>query len=298
MTTIADDPEWMVRALEASGQYRVLRRLDVARCLAPNDGTPTRCGMFLDIESTGLNPLASEPIEFAMIPFDYTADGRVFAVHQPLHQFNEPQIPIPSEITAITGLTDDDVAGHKFDISAIEKFTEQAVLILAHNAAFDRPFAERISPIFAARPWACTMSDVPWRGEGVQGRRLSDLLARFFYFFDAHRAVDDCQAGIALTTMVLPKSGQRVLEKLLEVARKPTWRIFADGAPFETKDILKSRGYRWNTDTTIGPRAWRIDVDSDRLEEELVFLKQEILKRGVMPPLQEITAYQRYSMRA
>jgi DNA polymerase-3 subunit epsilon len=293
-----DDTESMVRALEETGEYRVLRRLDLARCLELNDGTPVRRGIFLDIESTGLDPSSSEPIEFAMVPFDYTGDGRVFAVHPALHQFNEPSEPIPSEITAITGLTDERVAGHKLDRATIDAFADQAAVILAHNAAFDRPFAERISPIFAAKPWACTMCDVPWKDEGIEGRRLSDLLSRFSYFFDAHRAVDDCQAGIALTTMVLPKSRQRVLGKLLEVARQPTWRIFADSAPFETKDILKHRRYRWNTDPAVGPRAWYIDVDPDRVEAEIAFLRVEILRSNATPSMYEITAFQRYSTRS
>ncbi len=293
-----DDPDSMVRALEETGQYRVLRRLDLARRLELNDGTPVRRGIFLDIESTGLDPSSSEPIELAMVPFDYTNDGRVFAVHTALHQFNEPSEPIPSEITAITGLTDEQVMGHKLDAATIDAFAGQAAVILAHNAAFDRPFAERISPLFAAKPWACTMCDVPWRDEGIEGRRLSDLLSCFSYFFDAHRAVDDCRAGIALTTMVLPKSGKRVLEKLLQVARQPTWRIFAEGAPFETKDALKHRGYRWNTNPGVGPRAWRIDVDPDRVEAEVAFLRTEILRSNATPPIYEITAFQRYSNRS
>jgi DNA polymerase-3 subunit epsilon len=272
-----DDPETVVRELEASGKYRVLRRLDLSRQLVEDTGAPTRCGIFLDIESTGLNPALNEPIEFAMVPFEYTSDGEVVAVREPLHQFNEPMEAIPSEITAITGLTDAHVAGHKLDVPAIEVFTAQAAIIIAHNAAFDRPFAERISSVFAAKPWACTMCDVPWREEGVEGRRLSDLLSRFSYFFDAHRAVDDCNAGIALTTMVLPRSGRTVLDRLLQVARQPTWRIFAEGAPFETKDVLKKRGYRWNTDAGVGPRAWRIDVDETKIDTEIAFLKKEIL---------------------
>jgi DNA polymerase-3 subunit epsilon len=293
-----DDLDSMVRALEETGQYRVLRRLDLARRLELNDGTPVRRGIFLDIESTGLDPSSSEPIELAMVPFDYTNDGRVFAVHTALHQFNEPSEPIPPEITAITGLTDEQVIGHKLDTATIDAFASQAAVILAHNAAFDRPFAERISPLFAAKPWACTMCDVPWRDEGIEGRRLSDLLSCFSYFFDPHRAVDDCQAGIALTTMVLPKSGKRVLEKLLHVARQPTWRIFAEGAPFETKDVLKHRGYRWNTNPSVGPRAWRIDVDPDHVEAEVAFLKTEILRSNATPPIYEITAFQRYSNRS
>jgi DNA polymerase-3 subunit epsilon len=292
-----DDPESVVRELEASGKYRVLRRLDLPRQLAENLGTPTKCGIFLDIESTGLNPVLNEPIEFAMVPFEYTPDGRVVAVREPLHQFNEPTEAIPSEITAITGLTDAHVAGHKLDVSAIEMFAAQAAIIIAHNAAFDRPFAERISPVFAAKPWACTMCDVPWKEEGIEGRRLSDLLSRFSYFFDAHRAVDDCNAGIALTTMTLPVSGRTVLDRLLEVARQPTWRIFAEGAPFETKEVLKQRGYRWNTDAAVGPRAWRIDVDEGRVETEITFLKTEILRSRSIPSVSEITAFQRYSAR-
>lgn len=293
-----DDPESMARALEGTGKYRVLRRLDLMRQLETNDGTAVRRGIFLDIESTGLDVSNSEPIEFAMVPFDYTADGRIFTVHAAFHQLNEPSEPIPPEITAITGLTDEQVAGHKLDRSTIDAFADQAAVILAHNAAFDRPFAERISPIFAAKPWGCTMCDVPWTEEGVEGRRLSDLLSRFSYFFDAHRAVDDCQAGISLATMRLPKSGRRVLERLLEVARQPTWRIFADGAPFEAKDALKSRRYRWNTDPGIGPRAWYIDVGPDRIEPEIAFLKGGILRSNVKPPIYEITAFQRYSSRS
>lgn len=293
-----DDHDSMVRALEETGQYRVLRRLDLARRLQPNDGAPVRRGIFLDIETNGLDPLNSEPIELAMVPFDYTTDGRVFAVHTALQQFNEPSGPIPSEITALTGLTDEQVMGHKLDTVAIDAFADQAAIILAHNAAFDRPFAERISPVFAAKPWACTMCDVPWRSEGIEGRRLSDLLSFFSYFFDAHRALDDCRAGIALTTMVLPKSGAVVLDKLLQVARQPTWRIFAEGAPFESKDVLKHRGYRWNTDPCVGPRAWRIDVDPDRVEAEVGFLKNEILRSKATPPIYEITAFQRHSNRS
>jgi DNA polymerase-3 subunit epsilon len=293
-----EDPESMVRALEETGLYRVLRRLDLAQQLESSDGIPVHQGVFLDIESTGLDPSRSEPIELAMVPFDYTRDGRIVAVHAALHQFNQPSDPIPSEITAITGITDEEVSGHKLDCEAIKAFAGKASVILAHNAAFDRPFAERISPIFATKPWACTMCDVPWKDEGIEGRRLSDLLSRFSYFFDAHRAVDDCLAGIALTTMVLPRSGQRVLEKLLQIARLPTWRIFAAGAPFESKDVLKHRGYRWNTDPGVGPRAWHINVGADHIEAEILFLKTEILRSNAMPPIYEITAFQRYSTRS
>lgn len=291
------DLDDLARRLEASGNFRVLRRLKLSERIEPTDGSQTRTGMFLDVESTGLDVRASEIIELAVTPFEYGVDGRIVSAGQPLHQFNEPADPIPAEITAITGLTDELVAGHRLDISAIEAFVERANILLAHNAAFDRPFVERISPIFAAKPWACTMCDVPWKEEGVEGRRLSELLSGFHYFFEAHRAVDDCEAGIALLTMKLPKSGERVLSRVLKAARQPTWRIFADAAPFETKDVLKHRGYKWNADRALGPRAWWKDVPSDFIDAEVTFLQSEIFQSPVQLPIFEITAFQRYSMR-
>lgn len=283
--------------LEATGNYRVLRRLNLAELLVADEGLRLRTGMFLDVETTGLDPKASEIIELAITPFDYDIRGRIVAVGEPLHQFNEPADPIPSEITAITGLTDELVAGHALDLGAVEAFVGRADIILAHNAAFDRPFAEQLSPIFAAKAWGCTMCDVPWKEEGIEGRRLSDLLGGFQYFFDAHRAVDDCEAGIALLTMTLPRSSVRVLQRLLDVARRPTWRIFAEGASFDVKDMLKRRGYKWNTDRSIGPKAWWKDIDASMIEEERTYLRSEIFKRDVNLPMFEVTAFQRYSTR-
>jgi len=291
------DLEDAAACLEATGNYRVLRRLNLAERLVGDEGLRLRTGMFLDVETTGLDPKVSEIIELAITPFDYDTDGRIVSVGAALHQFNEPPDPIPSEITAITGLTDELVAGHALDVGAIETFVGRADIILAHNAAFDRPFAERLSPIFAAKAWGCTMCDVPWKDEAIEGRRLSDLLGGFHYFFDAHRAVDDCEAGIALLTMTLPRSGVRVLQRLLEVARRPTWRIFAEGASFDVKDLLKHRGYRWNAERSIGPKSWWKDVDASLIEEERAYLLSEIFKREVNLPRFEITAFQRYSTR-
>lgn len=66
------------------------------------------------------------------------------------------------------------------------------------------------------------------------------------FFYDSHRAAHDCAAGIALLNSVLAKSGERAMARLLQTARPPIWRIWAEGAPFGLKDILKARGFRWN----------------------------------------------------
>ncbi len=292
---VGADPEEMARLLEATGRYRVLRRLNLSACLKVDEAGPRRRGMFVDLESTGLDTATNEPLEIAIVPFDFTLAGAIVAVHPALHQLNEPSEPIPAEITAITGLTNEIVAGHHIDSEFVTKFVESASLIVAHNAAFDRPFAERIAPVFATKPWACSMSDVPWRDEGMEGRRLTDLLAQYGFFFDAHRAVDDCEAGVALLSMKLPRSGKQVLDTLLQSARRSTWRIFAVDAPFECREALKRRGYRWNTIRDFGPRCWWVDVDDSCVEAERTYLEHDVFRRSVQLPMKEITAYQRYA---
>lgn len=59
------------------------------------------------------------------------------------------------------------------------------------------------------------------------------------------------------------------LAELLENARKVRIRTSAVGAPFEAKDVLKARGYRWSNGDGGGARAWWIDVDEATLEQEL-----------------------------
>ena len=46
------------------------------------------------------------------------------------------------------------------------------------------------------------------------------------------------------------------MDRLLEKARRPGWRIWAENSPFELKDELKARGYRWNGDGRPNPKAW------------------------------------------
>jgi DNA polymerase-3 subunit epsilon len=211
---------------------------------------------------------------------------------------NEPSEAISTQITAITGITNELVEGRRIDPAFVTSFVEGASLIIAHNAAFDRPIAERIAPVFASKPWACSMSDVPWHDEGFQSRRLADLLAHYGLFFNSHRATDDCEAGVALLTMRLPKSNDRVLEVLLRSARTPTWRIFAVDSPFDRREKLKRRSYRWNSNSDFGPKSWWIDVVGERVDDELAYLEREVFGRAVRLPIFEITAYQRYSARS
>lgn len=87
------------------------------------------------------------------------------------------------------------------------------------------------------------------------------------------------------------------MSMLLANAHKPTRRIWAENSPFELKDFLKARGYRWNPDGTPFPKAWFIDIADQDLETELTFLRKEIYQREVNPLTREMDAFTRFSNR-
>ena len=62
-----------------------------------------------------------------MVKFDYLPDGRIAGVRDAFSAFNEPAVPIPADITAITGITDEMVAGHRTDEAAVNAFFDDAV---------------------------------------------------------------------------------------------------------------------------------------------------------------------------
>lgn len=292
-----NDLEAMAEALKASGQYRVQRRLQPRLRINDSRGAPTRLGLFVDVETTGLDPTIHEIIELGMIPFSYQSDGLICDISSAFEQFQEPSSPIPSTITRLTGITDVMVAGQRIDVDAVRTLVDRASLVISHNASFDRRFLERLSTAFVLKPWACSMSQVDWIDEGHEGVKLAYLAAGAGFFYDRHRAVHDCRAAIELLAAPLPTSGVPAMQKLLEKARRPSWRIWAENSPFDLKDVLKARGYRWNGDDNPNPRAWYIDVDDGLQDDEIAFLRKEIYLRDVELLVREITAFNRFSDR-
>jgi DNA polymerase III subunit epsilon len=290
--------EAMARTLEESGQYRVLRRIRPRTTIDTNVGdTPTRLGLVIDVETTGLDANADEIIELAMVPFTYTLDGRILEIHAPFEGLREPSVPIPSKVTALTGLDHAKVAGHRIDPLDVAAFAAPATLIVAHNAAFDRLFSERFCDVFATKAWACSMCQIAWADEGFEGTKLSYLASGFGLFYDGHRGINDCIATLEILARPLPRCGETGLSKLLAEARASTWRIWAVGAPYDVKNVLKDRGYRWNPEGKMAPKAWYIDVSEANRDAEVAYI-HDILQSPTKLPMRKISAYERFSERA
>ncbi len=283
----------MVRELEATGSYRVLRKLAPRTNINTYDGDGNRTALFVDVETTGLDPAIDEIIALAMVPFSYSGDGRIYEIREPFYRLRQPLKPIPSAITAINGITDEMVAGAIIEHDEVAAFAANVAPVIAHNASFDRRFLERLNPIFCALPWACSQTQIPWNEEGFESMRLSSLAADCGFFYEKHQAIADCMAAIELLSRPLPRSGALALAKLLENGRKPTWRIWAAGAEFEMKDTLKGRGYQWHA----AKKCWHIAVGEDAKDPEVEWLSQLVFRRACVPPMDRITAFDRFSER-
>jgi DNA polymerase-3 subunit epsilon len=148
----------------------------------------------VDIETTGKNPQRDAILQFCGVPFEYApATGQVYRMDKAVLFLEDPRRPIPSEITALTGLTDQDVAGKRIEDEVVHALLGDVALVIAHNAGFDRRFLERRLPAFRDRPWACSLAEAPWQGEGFSSSALEFLLyKKCGMFMDAHRADEDC----------------------------------------------------------------------------------------------------------
>jgi DNA polymerase-3 subunit epsilon len=261
-------------------------------------GAETRRGIFVDVETTGLDPSVDEVLELAMIAFDYTVDGSLLRIVGSFDKVRDPGRPIPPEVTRLTGLTDGMVATKSIDDVVVTDFVRPAALILAHNAAFDRKFCERLFPVFAEKAWACSLREISWTEEGFESARLSSLANGYGLFFDGHRALNDCEAAVELLSRTLPLSGRTGLAAILESARRPRWRIRAVSAPFSFRETLKLRKYRWDAGDRGRRGAWCIDVPESEFDAECTFLREEIYrKKDASIEARLLTAYERYSDR-
>lgn len=293
--SVAITEEEMVRHLLETGRYRILNKL-VPRAItsAPRPEYPLR-GIILDTETTGLDARKDEIIEIGVVAFTFDATGLIGDVTGIYGGLRQPSGPVPAEIIQLTGITDDMVSGQTIDMTALEAIIEPADLLIAHNARFDRPFCEVFSGIFSGKAWACSNSEVDWSSRGYEGTKLGYLLGQAGYFHEGHRAVDDCFALLEVLAREVQGMPFTAFAELYEASQKSRVRIFAENSPFDMKDHLKARGYRWSDGSDGRPKSWWIEIGEEVLDEELRYLKAEIYRYAdADPPIKRLTAFDRF----
>lgn len=147
--------------------------------------------VFVDIETTGGSHFTSRVLEIGVVRVEH---DRVVASYKTLVQ---PDEPIPSFITGLTGITDAQVAGAPRFADVASELAEilDGAVFVAHNVRFDYSFLkmefERLGVPF--RPQLlCTVRLSRRLFPGFRTHKLADLIAR--HGLDAparHRAYDD-----------------------------------------------------------------------------------------------------------
>jgi DNA polymerase-3 subunit epsilon len=294
------DYEELAKKLDATGEFKVLRHfMPRASYGEPAIGEETRRALFVDVETTGMQWSADRIIEFAGVPFTFGKEsGRIISVETPFVSLEDPKRPIPPDIVRLTRITDDMVSGQRIDDERVRSLADEAQLVIAHNAKFDRPFVESRFPVFEEKHWACSINDVPWEAHGMGSVKLGWLLMEHAgLYFRAHRAEDDCLAAIHILATPFADDGSLPMQHLLESSRRHTVQIRAVNTQFDMKDVLKARNYQWDGGGPDRPKAWQKEVFEDAQETELQWLRDTVYRGKGSPETKKLTARTRYSAR-
>lgn len=257
------------------GTQIILSRFDGGVEVTPSvDPTREHPILFLDVETTGLEPGQDKVIELAAALVDVNVDdGRVVRHHRTVSWLEDPGFPLPPIIVDITGLTDDDVRGHTLPEDDIRTLFKETKVVVTHNAAFDRAFCVARFPWLAGKGmpmWECSWQGIDWKGtHGCKHADLETLALYHGFFYGAHRATIDVEAMVKLLGMSPAEGERRYLCELIADIRKPYCLIAASNAPFEAKGKLKYRSYQWSPED----KHWFRAMPYERLGEEWTWVQ-------------------------
>ena len=249
----------------------------------------------IDTETTGVNLTSDQIVELGIVTFEYCPEtGQVYRVLETYNELEDPGMPIPAEATKMHGITDDMVQGKQINASKVAHLMADVSLVIAHNAAFDRGFVEARLPFFQKTAWMCSYTQIPWKNEGFGAASLEFLSYKCGFHFNAHRASSDCHALLEILQSELPVSKVKALKKLLDSANNSNIKLWAINSPFESKDKLKARGYRWNVER----KTWFKTILDDALPQETDWLRSQIYCNRTFKLEQEtIDSYDQFSGR-
>lgn len=242
--------------------------------------------VFLDTETTGFDRQEDAIIELGMVKARVSpSTGQVTSLVAVASLYNDPGYPIPEVITDITGITNEMVQGQSLTAEDVIDWFHDDPIVVAHNADFDRPFFEGHFPGIDRLRWACSIKDIPWRELGFEGSKLEYLLLKRGFFYEGHRASIDCLAlGFLMETV------RKANRWLIANEAKLQCKVDAVGSPFECKDDLKARGYRWDG----ARKLWHTTIAGEDLDVERAFLSQLYYQGGKRARVVELSSRDRF----
>ncbi len=201
--------------------------------------------LILDTETTGLDPDVDNVIEVGAILFHVSS--RAVLTQQsfllPTETNSAETInKIPAEVTRLS-------KSWEKGIEYLMVLLDEADVLVAHNASFDRQWfgKEQLPPV--SKPWICSMDDFTWpESRNLRPRpSVRDLaLAYGVPVWSAHRALTDCIYLAEVFSRCID------LEILILHALEPRTLMIAK-VSYEERHLAKKAGFRWN-DPVLG--AW------------------------------------------
>ncbi len=206
----------------------------------------------LDVETTGYDPARDRLIEVA---------AAVMRGPEVLDRFQtlvDPGVPVPLEITKLTGIDDEMLVGAPSPDRAVSELCAfvGARDIVAHHAAFDRSFVERVAGTGTLTgTWLDSLTFARIGLPRMRSHRLVDLAAAFApgAAARAHRAPEDVAALCAVWRVALAGVAALdpgVLERIAHLALEAAWperewltRISAGvgHAPYDLREVRRAR---------------------------------------------------------
>ena len=229
-----------------------------------------RMGAVLDVETTGFHQEDDRIIEIGIRQFKFNREtGELLSLGESVSAFQDPGFPLSEDIIALTGITDEMVENQKIDWNQVNSVLSQVQVVIAHNAAFDRPFIDQLSTVSPEKIWGCSLKQIDWNAKGFFSPKLELLSIYHGFFTGAHRALNDAEALLYLLSHTDSSTGKTYFHELLQNAKKTTIHMIAANSPFESKDVLKERGYRWDGKN----RYWSKHITQDEQKSELEWLE-------------------------
>jgi DNA polymerase-3 subunit epsilon len=240
------------------------------------------CVLFLDVETTGFSPENDAIIQLALRPiFVNRKTFKISHLTATKVLYNDPGTEISEEISRLTGVTQADVTGETVDWNWILSVINKVDFVVCHNAKFDRAFimkhlreADILEP---STVWACSLRQVNWKDKCKASSAQEVLCVWHGFYYQAHDAANDVNALIHLLSI------SDKMEELLTAAQASHWRVFAVNLPFDKKDEIKSRQYRWDGEV----RMWSLTLKTkEAADNESSHL---ITQYNIEPQIFEIT---------
>lgn len=181
--------------------------------------------VFVDIETTGFDPDRDAIIEIAAL----RCKGPEIVAR--FHTMVDPGMPVPLEITKLTGIDDSMLAGAPGPEAAATRLAEFAAGsdIVAHNVAFDRGFLTHAAGAARFRgAWLDSLQLALIALPRMSSHRLYDLALAFGAHKPTHRATDDAEALAFLWRVMLcglDAMPQGLLAHISHLAPEAAWPL-------------------------------------------------------------------------